>query len=342
MDDRRAPPYDGGMAIPSVTPAAGARSGGPGIETELEPFRRELTGYCYRMLGSGSEAEDAVQETMLRAWRSIERLEARPALRSWLYRIATNVCLDMLQGAQRRARPMDLAGPVSADSALGTGLPESTWIQPVPDARVLPTDGDPAELAAARETIRLAFVAALQHLPARQRAVLILRDVLRWRASEVGELLGMTTVSVNSALQRARTTLDELQLDASGPVTVDDETEQDLLSRYVDAFERYDVTALVSLLHEDATFSMPPFELWLRGPHEVTRWLYGQGKGCRGARVVATRANGCPAVAVYRDGGRSPFAVAVLEIAGDRIAGVHNFLGPEQFAVFGLPAALED
>src|SRR3954470_1991045 len=224
------------------------------------------------MLGSGFDAEDAVQETMVRAWRSIDKLSERAALRSWLYRIATNVCYDMLQGAQRRARPMDLASPSTTDSPLDAGLPQEAWVQPVPDARVLPPEGDPAELAAAKETLRLAFVAALQHLPARQRAVLILREVLRWQAGEVAELLDTSVASVNSALQRARATLDELDLDASGPTAVDDDDEkQEFLARYVDAFARYDIGEVVKLLHEDVTFNMPPFDLWLQGPEQVGR-----------------------------------------------------------------------
>jgi RNA polymerase sigma-70 factor (ECF subfamily) len=264
-------------------------------------------------------------------------------MRSWLYRIATNVCVDMLKGPQRRARPMDLGPSSTADSVLGAGLPEHTWVLPVPDARVLPTDGDPAELAASRETLRLAFVAALQHLPPRQRAVLILREVLHWQAAEVAELLDTSVASVNSALQRARATLQSLDLDAGGPSTIEGD-QQELLARYLAAFEAYDVDALVALLHEDATFSMPPYALWLRGPVEVSRWLLGQGIGCRGSRVLATRANGGYAYGAYRPAGpgvHEPFALAVLEISGDRITGIHNFLGPELFAAFGLPARLE-
>jgi RNA polymerase sigma-70 factor (ECF subfamily) len=309
---------------------------------ELETHRRELTGYCYRMLGSGFEAEDAVQETMVRAWRGIDRFEGRSALRSWLYRIATNVCLDMVQGPQRRARPMDLGPSSSAESALGSGLPENVWIQPVQDARVLPTDGDPAELAATRETIRLAFVAALQHLPPKQRAVLILREVLRWQATEVAELLDTSVASVNSALQRARATLSEIDLEAA-PAAVD-AAQEELLARYVDAFERYDITSLVALLHDDATFTMPPFALWLRGIDDIAKWYVGQGAGCEGSRLVATSANGCAAFGAYKpspSGTLEPFAVQVIEISGGRISGLHHFLGPELFRFFGLPSHLE-
>ncbi len=331
------------MSTPPATTAPRPSTGG--LELELEAHRRELTGYCYRMLGSGFEAEDAVQETMVRAWRNLDRFEGRSALRSWLYRIATNVCLDMLKGPQRRARPMDLGPSSTADAVLAPGLAEHTWVQPAPDARVLPADGDPAEVAAARDTVRLAFVAALQHLPPRQRAVLILREVLRWRATEVAELLDTTVASVNSALQRARATLAAADLEAAGPGPGPDDAEQQaLLARYVDAFQRYDMASLISLIHEDATFSMPPFALWLRGPVEVEGWLLGQGHGCKGSRLVATRANGCPAFGSYKSAGPGlhlPFALQVLEISGGRITAWQNFLYPDLFALFGLPARLE-
>lgn len=314
------------------------------LELDLETHRRALTGYCYRMLGSGSEAEDAVQETMVRAWRSADRLQAPAALKSWLYRIASNVCLDMLQGPQRRALPMDMSPASPADGALGAGLPEHAWVQPVADARVLDDEADPARIAEERETLRLAFVAALQHLPPRQRAVLILREVLRWQATEVGELLDMSVASVNSALQRARATLATLDLDpASGPAAVDAGREE-LLSRYVDAFERYDITALVALLHEDATFSMPPFPLWLRGRAAVADFMVGTGAHCEGSRLVATAANGCPAVGIYHptDGTVwEPWAVVVVEVSPEGITALHHFLFPELFAAFGLPPRLE-
>ncbi|HUQ62329.1 MAG TPA: sigma-70 family RNA polymerase sigma factor [Acidimicrobiales bacterium] len=312
------------------------------IEAELESHRRELTGYCYRMLGSGFEAEDAVQETMVRAWRGMDAFEGRSALRSWLYRIATNVCLDMAQGPQRRARPMDLGPSSPADSAL-TPLPENTWISPVQDAHVLAAAADPAELAAQRESIRLAFVAALQHLPPRQRAVLILREVLRWQASEVAELLDTSVASVNSALQRARATLADADLDAPGTTTMDPE-QREILARYVEAFERYDINSLVSLIHEDATFSMPPFALWLRGTDEIAKFYVGQGIGCRGSRLIATEANGCTAFGAYKPAGNGmlePWAIQVIEVSAGRITGLHHFIDPELFTAFGLPARLE-
>src|SRR3954447_9440818 len=291
-------------------------TGTPAVERELESYRRELTGYCYRMLGSGFEAEDAVQETFVRAWRNFDSFEGRSSLRSWLYKIATNVCLDMLQGPQRRARPMDMGPSSTAETALGAPLVESTWVMPIADSAAMPEDGDPAELAAQRETLRLAFVAALQHLPPRQRAVLILREVLRWQASEVAELLGMTVASVNSALQRARATIDQLHLDSSGPAVLQGD-EQDLLAKYVDAFERYDIESLVALIADDAEFSMPPFDLWLRGTSDIARWYTGQGAGCEDSRMIALRANGCAAFAQYKLSGDNewePWALQVIEV----------------------------
>ena len=310
---------------------------------DLEPFRRELAGYCYRMLGSSLEADDAVQETMIRAWRNLDRFEGRSSLRSWLYRIATNVCLDMQRSPQRRARPMDMGPAHRADGNLGDALPESTWLEPIPDAKVV-QDTDPGEMAATRETIKLAFVAALQHLPPKQRAVLILREVLRWHADEVAELLDSSVASVNSALQRARATLASREIDPLN-VEVMGAEQQALLARYVDAFERYDIESLVALLHEDAIMSMPPFDFWLTGPEQMGAWFLGQGHGCKGSRLVPTFANGCAAFGSYRvdpDGGHMPFAVQVIEISGDRIVGHHNFLDTKLFALFGLPEHLDD
>jgi RNA polymerase sigma-70 factor, ECF subfamily len=329
---------------PSAQRTGRAESGE--LELLLEQHRAELTSYAYRMLGSAFEAEDAVQETMLRAWRGFDRFEGRAALRSWLYRIATNVCLDMLSGRQRRARPMDLGPARTADAPLGDALPEVTWIEPIPDGRVLPAEGDPAELAESRETIRLAFVAALQHLPARQRAVLILREVLRWKATEVAELLETTVASVNSALQRARSALAATDLDATRPSRPMDESQRALLDRYVDAFERYDMDALTSLLHEDATWSMPPYELWLRTHLDIRKWCLGPGIGCRSSRLVPTVANGSPAFGQYKPSGargiREPWSLQVLEVSGDRISGITFFLDtPRWFPLFGLPPRLE-
>jgi RNA polymerase sigma-70 factor, ECF subfamily len=310
---------------------------------DLEQYRRELTGYCYRMLGSSFEAEDAVQETMIRAWRHIGDFEGRSSVRSWLYRIATNVSLDLLRGRQRRARPMELGPSSHTETASLNTLPEHAWVTPIPDSRVLPEDGDPAELAAARESIRLAFVAALQHLPARQRAVLILREVLRWQASEVAELLDTTVASVNSALQRARATLATCDLEATRTDPVGAE-QQALLAKFVDAFERYDIERLVTLLHDDAVMSMPPYALWLRGTDEVVKWLLGPGYECKGSRLLATAGNGSAAFGQYRvdpEGGHAPWALQIIELSGDRIVGYHSFLDTNLFAAFGLPAHLD-
>ena len=311
------------------------------IEEQLEQYRLELIAYCYRMLGS-TEAEDAVQETFIRAWRAYDRFEGRSTLRSWLYRIATNVCLDMLEGRKRRARPMDL-GPAREPVAehLNT-LPEVTWIEPMPDGSVVP-EGDPAEVTEARETIRLAFVAALQHLPPRQRAVLILCEVLHWKAAEVAELLETSVASVNSALQRARATLEASNLTATETAPSVDQADADLLARYVEAFERYDMDALTSLIHEDATQSMPPYDLWLSGRDDILAWWVGPGVGCRGSRVIPTvAANGAPAFGQYKpreDGeGYEPWALQVLEIENGKIVELTFFLDTETvFPLFGLP-----
>ena len=317
-----------------------------GIES-LEEYRRELTAHCYRMLGSAFEAEDAVQETLLRAWKGFDRFEGRAALRSWLYRIATSVCFDMLEGRKRRALPMDLGPAVPAESPAGGMLPEATWIEPIPDPRVVPADGDPAELTVARETVRLAFVAALQHLPPKQRAVLILCEVLRWKASEVADLLETSVASVNSALQRARATLDENDVnivDASPSV---EEADAELLARYVEAFEHYDMDALTSLIQEDATQSMPPYEMWLSGRDDILKWWVGPGAACRGSRVIPTfAANGSPAFGQYRPSqsgsGYDPWSLQVLEVADGKIVGFTFFLDTERmFPLFGLPPRLE-
>ena len=307
-----------------------------GLEQELELHRSELNGYCYRMLASPFEAEDAVQETFIRAWRGFDRFEGRASLRSWLYRIATNVCLDMLGGKERRVRPMDL-GPAREPIAENLDTPEVTWIEPIPD---------PADAVVSRETIRLAFVAALQHLPPRQRAVLILCEVLRWKASEVAELLETSVASVNSALQRARATLEATDVSALDTPPSVDAADAELLGRYVAAFEAYDMEALTSLIHEDATQSMPPYDLWLSGRDDILSWWVGPGIGCRGSRVIPTvAANGAPAFGQYKpsdDGGYEPWALQVLEIVDGRIVELTFFLDTDRvFPPFGLPARLE-
>ncbi|GAA1356008.1 sigma-70 family RNA polymerase sigma factor [Streptomyces beijiangensis] len=316
------------------------------LDARLEGHRRELTGYCYRMLGSAFEAEDAVQDTMVRAWRSFDRFEGRSSLRSWLYRIATNVCLDMLNAGNKRARPMDLTESTPVAQAALNSRPEVTWLEPVPDGRVLASVEDPAETAVGRETIRLAFMAALQHLPPKQRAVLILREVLAWKASEVAELLETTVASVNSALQRARSTLAE-----AGPTATDtadplDEEQQKLLARYVSAFEGYDMEALTALLHEDATLSMPPYDLWLQGHDNIVGWMLGVGEVCRGSRLVPVVANGTPAFAHYHPSasgeGFDPWALMVIEMTEGKVSGITSFLDVDRwFPLFDLPAKLD-
>jgi RNA polymerase sigma-70 factor (ECF subfamily) len=317
------------------------------LERRLDQHRTELNAYCYRMLGSPFDAEDAVQETLIRAWRGFDRFEGRAALRSWLYRIATNVCLDMLNGRERRARPMDLGPAREPIEANLSALPEVTWIEPVPDGLVGAADGDPAEVAVARETIRLAFVAALQHLPPRQRAVLILCEVLRWKASEVADLLDTSVASVNSALQRARATLEASDVTAADTRSSLDEASRALLERYVKAFEAYDIEALTSLIHEDATQSMPPFDLWLSGRDDIFEWWFGPGIGCRGSRVIPTvTANGSPAFGQYKPSaagqGYEPWALQVLEVKDGRIVELTFFLATDTlFPLFGLPSRVD-
>ncbi|NEY32973.1 sigma-70 family RNA polymerase sigma factor [Streptomyces sp. PRKS01-65] len=318
------------------------------LDSALERHRVELTGYCYRMLGSSFEAEDAVQDTLVRAWRSYDKFEGRSSLRSWLYRIATNVCLDMLAAGSKRARPMDLTESTPLARAALSPRPDHTWLEPVPDARVLPAVQDPAEAAVAKESVRLAFMAALQQLPPKQRAVLILREVLAWKASEVAELLGTSVASVNSALQRARATLAERAEQGADAAVSDplDAEQRKLLERYVAAFEGYDMTALTALLHEDAVMTMPPFDLWLTGPADITGFMTTLGASCANSRLVPVRANGLPGFAHYKPdpeaGGYIPWAIQVLEISDGRITGFHCFLDTRRwFPLFGLPLRLE-
>ena len=314
------------------------------VEQQLEAYRIELTAYCYRMLGS-VDAEDAVQETFIRAWRSYDRFEGRSALKSWLYRIATNVCLDMLDARKRRARPMDL-GPSGEPVVENLRTPDQLWIEPMPDALVV-ADGDPADVVAGRESVRLAFVAALQQLPPRQRAVLILCEVLRWKASEVAELLETSVASVNSALQRARATLEASDAKPTTTAPSVDAADAELLQRYVAAFEAYDMDALTSLIREDATQSMPPFDLWLTGRDDIFTWWFGPGIGCQGSRVIPVEsANGAPAFGQYKpreDGsGYEPWALQVLEIEDGEIVELTFFLDTEKlFPRFGLPPSLD-
>jgi RNA polymerase sigma-70 factor, ECF subfamily len=327
----------------------------PAFEQDLERLRPALTGYCYRMLGSGFEAEDATQETMIRAWRRSDSLHERAALKSWLFRIATNVCLDQIGSRKRRARPIDIGDAGTAETPVGAPLPESTWVLPIADGQVIDPEADPATRTADRESLRLAFVAALQHLPARQRVVLVLREVLRWSAKEVAELLETSVPSVNSALQRARATLDELALqDADAPARPSDEDERRLLEQYLDAFAEYDIDRIVALLRYDVVFDMPPLALWLRGPEQTGEFMLGQGAACRGSKLIAVEANGCPAFASYKPDPESgdwlPWSVTVLELVAGHdgapaVAGVHNFLQPflpSLFRTFELPDRLSN
>jgi len=335
-------------AAPSSTMPAVAQTpvAPPDREQQLEQHRKELTGYCYRMLGSPFEAEDAVQETLLRAWRGFDDFEGRAALRSWLYRIATNVCLDMTRSRSRRAMPMDF-GDAKAPVAENLNIPgEVTWLQPIPDSMVAAA-ADPGDVAVQHETIRLAFVAALQHLPPRQRAVLILFEVLRWSAQEVAELLDTSVASVNSALQRARATLQARGVNADDTAPVIDEQHRDLLQRYVAAFQAYDVDALTALIRDDAKQCMPPFDMWLSGRDDILAWWFGPGIGCRGSRLIAVEnANGTVAFGQYKPSesgsGWDPWALQVLEMKDGGIADFTFFLDTEAlFPLFGLPPRLD-
>ncbi len=307
----------------------------------LEVHRVALTGHCYRMLGSAVDAEDAVQEAMLRAFRGVEGFDGRASLKTWLYRIATNVCLDALAERSRRERPVDTGPQGTVDDALES-RPRHHWLEPIAEARAIPRDADPAELLVLRESTRLAFVAALQYLPPKQRAVLLLTEVLGFSAAQVAELLETSLSSVNSALQRARETLATREIQPlSLPLT---EAQQALITRYISAFERYDTAALTTLLHEDATLSMPPYTLWLRGHEAIAAWLLGRGAGCRGSRLIQTRAAGATAFGQYRprpEGGHSPWALIVLTLSGEKIVEMVSFLDTEKlFPLFDLPGSL--
>jgi RNA polymerase sigma-70 factor, ECF subfamily len=316
------------------------------VDDVITPAHRAaLAGFCYRMLGSAFDAEDAVQETLTRAWRAYDRFEGRSEVRTWLYRIASNVCFDALRGRQRRALPMEMTGASrAADGLVGAPLPETAFVEPAPGGMVAKPTSDPAEAVAEKESIRLAFIAALQHLPPQQRAVLILRDVLKWQASEVAELLDTTVAAVNSALQRAHATMAAKRPSMSTDEP-SDEAQRQLLARYVDAFERYDIEALTTLIAEDATQSMPPWSMWLRGRDEILEWWQGPGAECRGSRLVATEANGAAAFGQYRvdpEGGHAPWALQVLRLGDGGIAEFTFYLDAARlFPLFGLPAHVE-
>lgn len=321
----------------------------PELGALLEQHRVALTGYCYRMLGSSFEAEDAVQEAFVRAWRAYGRFEGRSALKSWLYRIATNVCIDALNGRNRRERPVDMAAPQRfEDARLGESLPEDRWLEPMPDDRVIPETSDPAEVAVSRDSVRLAFVAALQYLPPRQRSALILKEVLHWKASEVADLLETSVASVNSALQRARATLADVGISGdsyTGDSLTDDK--QELLKRYMEAFEAYDMDALVKVLHDDAALSMPPYPLWLQGAADIRAWMLGPGITCAGSKLVPVAANGQIAFGQYHPtsttGVWEPWSLQVLDVADGKITELVNFLDTQRwFPLFGLPERITE
>ncbi|HET9897842.1 MAG TPA: sigma-70 family RNA polymerase sigma factor [Streptosporangiaceae bacterium] len=316
---------------------------------DYEALTRELTGYCYRMLGSPFDAEDAVQETMIRAWRRQDGFEGRSTLRSWVYRIATNVCIDMLRSRSRRVVPMDLQSPTSVANLrhVPAPTPEHSWVLPVPDAwttTASTADDDPVKRVVAQESVRLAFIAALQRLTPRQRAVLILRDVLQFSAAESAELLGTTVASANSALQRARVAMPGQAGEPDDSTSTGGGADRELLDAYVAAFEAYDVVRLTTLLRDDAIQSMPPFPMWLRGPADIGQFMLGPGAECRGSRLLRTAGNGCAAFGQYRhdgNGGHKPWALQVIETDGPLISSLHCFvLMPELFTAFGLPAKL--
>ncbi|MFF3574388.1 sigma-70 family RNA polymerase sigma factor [Nocardia jiangxiensis] len=312
---------------------------------QFEGYRRELCAYAYRMLGSSFEAEDAVQEAFTRAWKSYDSFEGRASVRSWLYKITTNVCLDMLDGPQRRARPMDLNGPSSPSSPIPPPQPDYVWIEPIPNG--LAFGADPAEHATAKDSLRLAFVAAVQHLPATQRAILIMREVLRFSANETADMLTMSPASVNSALQRARATMSKVQPDSGDGYDESDEKQRQLVDGFVRAFEAYDMDALTSLLKKDVALSMPPIELWVSGPGNIAEFMLGPGpSACNGSRLIPLEgANGLPAFGQYKPGQRpgvlEPWAVVILELDGDGIGGLNFFLDTERlFPLFGLAPEL--
>ncbi|MGH3496764.1 MAG: sigma-70 family RNA polymerase sigma factor [Nocardioidaceae bacterium] len=309
-----------------------------------DPYRRELFAHCYRMLGSVHDAEDLVQETYLRAWRSYHNFENRSSLRTWLYRIATNACLTALAGRDKRPLPTGLGAPSSNPDEPLIETPEVSWLEPVPDAMASSERNDPAEIVASRESIRLAFIAALQHLPPRQRAVLILRDVLQWRAAETAEALGTTTVAVNSILQRARAQLAQAALTQDSIVEPTSPEQRELLDRYVTAFWEKDIATIVEMFTHDAVWEMPPFTGWYQGPETIGRLIDTQCPGQRhDMRMVPTWANGQPAFGLYMRGADDqfwPFHLQVLTLSPDGVSHVAAFFDTELFAFFGLPKSL--
>ncbi|WP_158889888.1 sigma-70 family RNA polymerase sigma factor [Amycolatopsis anabasis] len=308
---------------------------------DTEPFRRELLAHCYRMLGSVHDAEDLVQETYLRAWRAYAGFEGRSSLRSWLYRIATNACLTALQHRGRRQLPSGLGDPGVEPEAAGS---EIAWLQPIPDALVTPEADDPAAVVASREGLRLALIASLQYLPARQRAVLILREVLAWPAAEVAELLGTTTAAVKSTLQRARARLEQVTPTADEVAEPTEPEARALLGQYIAAFENADAAALSHLLRQDATLELTPSTTWFAGGDARTHAVAGLGAP-GDWRMVPTTANGQPAAAAYQrgdDGGYRAYGIVVLTVTSTGIARIVVFGDPGLFDLFGLPQTHPD
>jgi RNA polymerase sigma-70 factor (ECF subfamily) len=307
----------------------------------LEDHRPALTGHCYRMLGSVFDADDAVQETMLRAWKAWNQFDGRSSIRTWLYRIATNVCLDELRERGRRAIPVEEGAPGVPSIEYLAQQPNSFWIEPMLDVRITPAEADPAEQLMLRQSIQLAFMAALQHLAPKQRAALLLIEVLGFSANEAASTLDVSVASVNSALQRARAALEKRDNGASPELSV---AQQDLVTRYISAFESYDIDGLTTLMRQDATICMPPYSLWLQGHDHIRSWMRGPGIGCRGSRLIPTSACGSPAFAQYRRdpaGGFKPWALIVLDLAADQISGTTSFLDADSlFRRFGFPLTL--
>ncbi len=310
-----------------------------------DPYRRELLAHCYRMLGSMHDAEDLLQDTYLRAWRAFDGFEGRSSLRTWLYRIATRTCLTALESRSRRPMPTDLTGPAIAGGAL-VERSDVPWLQPAPDVALGANAADPATIATSRDSVRLAFIAAMQHLPPQQRAVLLLRDVMRWRAAEVAGLLGITTVAVNSALQRARATLHEVAPSEDDITQPSTERERELLRRWSAAFENYDIHAIVDLLTTDSVWEMPPFENWISGASAIGTLIATTcpAKGSGDMRLVPTAANGQPAFAVYlRDpdsGEHAAFALQVLTLTASGVSHTGMFFDTSLYPTFGLPPTL--
>jgi len=323
------------------TPAADGS--GRDFSAHAEPYRRELLAHCYRMTGSLHDAEDLVQETLLRAWKAYDRFEGKSSIRTWLHRIATNTCLSALEGRQRRPLPTGLGGSSSDPTAELVERREVPWLEPWADPKDDPAD--PSVIVGSRESVRLAFVAALQHLSPRQRAVLLLRDVLQWKSAEVADAVGTTTVAVNSLLQRARSQLQDVGPSSGDRLAAPESAEaQDLLARYIAAFETYDIDRLVELFTAEAVWEMPPYTGWYQGPQAIITLIHQQcpAESAGDMRMIGLTANGQPAAAMYIRAGavHVPFQLHVLDVRSDKVSHVVAFLDDTLFAKFGLPESL--